>query len=265
MRNCARSCLAVAALSMILTAGSTGPSRAVFVTNGCAAVNVFCTLQELQSPSAFINIDNIFFNNFAALLFPPELIKVTPFDSPGSGRNSQVGLQFDPIDSSNNPWFADNGDTSPIVFQGAIEYDVNVLSGLPIGVSALSVTFIQDVTGGFFELLDATKDIDRSPFDPVTLRVGCEEFPNADCGGRSAFDSRLFGPVESLSILDFFGGRAFRIGASGNVKIGISQLSNFFVRTAPEPSTLTLFVSGLAGLGFVMRRSRSARSYRSAS
>jgi hypothetical protein len=231
-------------------------SQAAFITNGCAAVNQYCTLQELSSASAFINIDGVVFNNF--FLFAAtngNLIKVSPIDTPGSGAGSGVGLRFEPFSLDQNPWFLSIPPArSPASFSISFEYDVNVLSGLALGRGELDVGFIENVSGGFYNGFAGSEDI-QTPADSASLLARCEDagLPFAACDGATVAKSANFLNSESLHVVDGLFGSIERVTGSGKVQIGMSSVSNVFGRV-PEPGSGLLSAAALMGLAYARRR-----------
>lgn len=227
-------------------------AKAAVITSGCAAVNQFCTLQELASPSAFINIDNVVFNNYDGDLGSASaLIKVTPLDSPGSGGGSRVGLRFTPVDPNNNPWSA-NDQLGTNYFNDHINYDVTVLGGPLIDRASLSTTFIQHVGGGYSDPFAAGMEIGGPN---VNLATTCAQAdPLLGCDGKTVTASAHFAPFDTLHIGGVVTGRTTRVTA-GALDIGIAALENSFTRV-PEPGTMALLPLGLGFMAFLLRKKK---------
>ncbi|GJI90640.1 PEP-CTERM sorting domain-containing protein [Duganella hordei] len=247
-RNCVRWTLELVLATGLLTLNN---ANASFITAGCAAVNQYCTLAELSNPSAFINIDQVVFNHFDFI--GSGAIKVTPIDSPGNG--TPVGLRFTPLDPALNPWFAAVPISSPsstAAFGELIDYDANVLGGLLVGGAEMAATFIENVSGGFYNTLGAQKEISVAPAAMAATCAGAN-LPFAECDGATVTDAVNFLPSETFHVSEAVDGSAMRVTGGGTVQIGISQLDNLFVRV-PDPATTALLAIGGAALCWSRRR-----------
>jgi len=225
-------------------------------TTGCADADASCTLEELFS-GGFFTANDIKFSNFVDVgptgAFGGSDIRVTPFGSPING-----GFKMAPIDPDANPWKI-AGDAADMSLSAGFTYDVEVLMGDPIGASALVVRFGDLNNRGTLSIDGAIKKvIDRLfPLSPVDLAVSCNAIDPLDCGNKTGTDNKAFGPVASLSVLETLD-LEFVLVSGGGGAIEVKRIKNAFRRVVPEPVTLTLFVVGLAGLGFMMRRRRMA-------
>jgi hypothetical protein len=228
----------IAALSI-----SAEPAHAVSMTSGCAHVNNYCTLAELSSSSAFININNIYFNNFR-VGSDAAFIKVVPVDSGGF-----VGLRFVPLDPLANPWEVSVGSSSTYhYFADDFLYDVRDFQGRPITYTKLSTKF---TVGG--NLLFPTAYADST--GPTYLKTDCSHVDDVygDCLGATdnvaSYMASYAFTIEQEVFGDYTGDPM-----GGPAIVAITEVTQRF--GVPEPLTLTLFGAGLLGLAATRRRRR---------
>lgn len=228
-------------------------ANAALVTSGCANINVSCTLAELASPTASINIDNVVFNNFVGSDFASQ-IRVTPIDGPGNGENSVAGLRFTPINPANNPWRAaidpnSNGSNS---FLSSIFYSVNVLGGPLLDRVLLSTSF--NLGGNL-----ASPSISADIFGPANLIAGCFGGVSVDCVNGTATRQSYFPALDSFFVESAVVGSFNRTGFAGPAFIEMTGIEQAYVRV-PEPASLATFAAGLLALGAVRRSRRRSPS-----
>lgn len=228
--------LVLGAVAVSALIGSARPANATFITNGCAAANSYCTLAELTSNAAFIDINNVFFNNFQANPQTAAEIKVVPIDSAG-----RVGLDFMPINPSINPW-KNTVDINGYVsggFSDEFFYDVRNFGNSPLTASALSATFL---VGG--NLLFPTAYADSS--GPVSLAVSCAQVANVygDCNNATSQVWKPMAPTSSFGIDQIVSGSYQGYFPTPTGTVAITDLQQVF--DVPEPSTLLTLLPGLA-------------------
>lgn len=241
-------------------------AKADVITVGCELqANQACRLSELLTvPNASIQIDGARFHNFSEFNIPldvAERIRVSAIDGIGGGSQpgNVVGLEFTPIEGLETLLEGFSLDDFNLLRD--IMYDIQVVSGLKVGASDMSVRFGDMVfSSGFMLEGGLAKFIDRPGLASVFTTATCGQVSVGDftCAGETATRNVTFGPVASLSITDRlfidheggFGGRA------DGLQI-ISFRQAFF--RVPEPGSMALLAIGTVGLAWVTRRRRLQR------
>ena len=156
------------------------------------------------------------------------------------------------------------GDT----FTGVFSYDPNLPDGSPsptVFTSPANTDMSVQLAG--FSFTSRTESVDLFTDSGVLFFInGFDSVPFIDLGNNPGRLMTLLFSGESFADdvlpssidLDDFSGAGFRIfgdtGPGGPTFLLTGDVTSLTV--IPEPSTLTLFVIGLAGLGFMMRRRR---------
>ena len=218
--------IAAFASTLALTFGiGLGAAHAVTITSGCAAVNNFCTFDELFNNNATITVDGALFDEFS-MVFDGDLTQMTaeaaPFEALNPGLlfkgNTQI-LGSDP--SLNN----------------LMDYDVTALGGL------LFVDASMLLNSGTVLPPDGSILIANAGGFDTNLSVSL--FPG-DMSG--IFDSEDFAPLGFLLI-----------GTDFNV-FGPASLNEWTVRYSqtPEPTSAMIFATGFAVFALTNRKRRTA-------
>jgi hypothetical protein len=243
------------------------PASATIVTVGCSASD-WCTLAELESSTAYINVNGLVFSHFThhfSSALGADRIRVSAgelTDPALIGTFAQ--LRFQAFDPDFNPWSVK---LSPLdsagSFFGEVSYNAAVLSGLQIGRTAFDTTFIEQVAAGFSSNLGAEEVLDLVDGSQRVLKTACADVsPAGSCNGETDSDVYTFGEQNLqyfMKVTNQVHGSVSRFN-NGSVYAGINNLENTFYRQTPEPGTLALAVVALLGAGAVGGQKKLRRS-----
>lgn len=241
------------------------PAHAGIITVGCDQdPGHACRLSELLAdPDAYIQIDGARFQNFSEFNIPLDVadrILVSAIDGAGGGSQpgNVVGLEFTPMDGLTALLEAFSLDDFSVLRD--IMYDIQIMTGLKVGASDMSVRFGDMVfSSGFMLEGGLEKFIDRPGLGSVFTTATCGQVGGFTCADQVATTNVTFGPVANMSITDrlFIEHEAGFGGRADGLQI-ISFRQTFF--RVPEPGSMALLAIGAAGLVWTTRRrTRSAR------
>lgn len=242
---------------------SVNSANASVITSGCTLdPNHACSLAELMSdPLSYIQVDGARFKNFFYLNIPfsdASRIRVEAIDSAGNGNQagSVVGLKFTAIDGL--PSLLEAFSLSTYSVLSEITYELDVLSGLPIGASSMLVKFGDYVfSSGIYLDGGLRTTIERGSLAPVQMAATCNQVagpPSYTCQNAGVMASKSFGPVYNMSVTnDLF---IDHVEAFGGKPDGMQILNfqQYFTRTVPEPGTWSIFLMGLLAFGLGRRK-----------